>query len=63
VEYNVFKYQAKQGGGLTAQQYAIRQYKDIPGFLAKLRPEKERLMKEMIGEGLVMPSGKSRIVD
>jgi hypothetical protein len=63
VEYNVFKYQPQVGGGLIAQQFAIRQYKDIPGFLAKMRPAKDRLMKEMIDEGLTMPSGKSVLVD
>jgi hypothetical protein len=63
VEYNIFKYQAKPGGGLTAQQYAIRKYKDIPGFLAKLRPEKDRLLKAMTSDGLEMPSGKSSLVE
>lgn len=63
VEYNVFKYQTKPGGGLTAQQYAVRCYKDIPNFLSNFRQDRDRLVDEMTGEGLVMTSGKSRIVE
>jgi len=51
-EFNVFKYAKKPGGGLIAQQYAVREYKDQIGFLKNLRPLRERLVDLMMKEGL-----------
>jgi hypothetical protein len=63
VEYNIFRYESKRGGGLTAQQYAIRRYTDTQGFITNLRTWKDRLVQQMTNEGLTMPSGKSSIVE
>ena len=52
VEFNVFRYSKKPEGGLIAQQYAIREYKDPPGFLRKLKPIRIRLVNEMAKDGL-----------
>jgi hypothetical protein len=52
VEFNVFKYARKPGGGLVAQQYALRAYQDTTGFLRGLRPVRERLVELMAKEGL-----------
>jgi hypothetical protein len=52
VEFNVFKYARKPGGGLVAQQYALRDYQDTTGFLRSLRPVRERLVGLMAKEGL-----------
>ena len=38
VEFNIFKYTRKPGGGLVAQQYALRDYQDTTGFLRSLGP-------------------------
>lgn len=62
VEYNIFRYEPKRGGGLTAQQYAIRSYDNTREFVANLRTSKTRLIEQMTNEGLTMPSGKSSIV-
>ncbi|MEX2114893.1 MAG: hypothetical protein WD845_16995 [Pirellulales bacterium] len=51
VEFNVFKYQKRTGGGLIAEQYALREYQDAEGFLKGLRPVRERLV-ELMTEGL-----------
>ncbi len=51
VEFNVFKYQKRAGGGLIAEQYALREYQDTEGFLKGLRPVRERLV-ELMTEGL-----------
>jgi hypothetical protein len=52
VEFNVFKYERKQGGGLIAQQYAVREYKDPESFLKELKPLKQRLLEAMAKDGL-----------
>lgn len=52
VEFNIFKYARKPGGGLVAQQYALRDYQDTTGFLKSLRPVRERLVGLMAKEGL-----------
>jgi hypothetical protein len=62
VEYNIFRYEPKRGGGLTAQQYAVRRYDDKFDFVANLRTWKDRLVRQMTDEGLTMTSGKSSIV-
>jgi hypothetical protein len=62
VEYNIFRYESKRGGGLQAQQYAIRCYDNKFDFVTNLRTWKNRLVRQMVNEGLTMPSGKSSIV-
>jgi hypothetical protein len=52
VEFNIFKYQNKPDGGVIAQQYALREYKDIQGFIGGLPPVRERLLDQMAKEGL-----------
>lgn len=52
VEFNIFKYGRKPGGGLVAQQYALREYQDTTRFLRGLRPVRERLVALMAREGL-----------
>ncbi len=53
-EFNVFRYSRDPDGGLIAQQYAVRDYDDIPAFLKNLRPLRERLVKAMSEHGLVV---------
>jgi hypothetical protein len=62
VEFNIFRYEPKRGGGLTAQQYAIRRYDNKNDFIENLRSWKDRLVRQMTDEGLTMKSGKSSIV-
>jgi hypothetical protein len=52
VEFNIFKYGRRPGGGLVAHQYALREYQDTTGFLRGLRPVRERLVGLMAKEGL-----------
>jgi hypothetical protein len=63
VEYNIFRYESKRGGGLTAQQYAIRRYTNTQDFISNLRTWKDRLVRQMTNGGLTMPSGRSSIVE
>jgi hypothetical protein len=51
-EFNVFRYSKKPGGGLVAQQYALREYKDQEGFLKGLKPVRQRLVRLMSEEGI-----------
>ncbi len=51
VEFDVFKYQKRAEGGLIAEQYALREYRDVEGFLKGLRPVRERLV-ELMADGL-----------
>lgn len=53
VEFNIFKYSKKEGGGVLAQQYALREYKDTEGFLRSLKPERMRLVNLMANGGLI----------
>lgn len=57
VEFNVFKYSRRDGGGLVAQQYALRNYEDPKGFMRGLRPVRERLVKLMAESGLKVTGG------
>jgi hypothetical protein len=52
VEFDIFKYSPKAGGGVVAQQYALREYKDIRTFLKGLKPERLRLLDLMVTAGL-----------
>ncbi|MBI2826834.1 MAG: hypothetical protein HYX69_19340 [Planctomycetia bacterium] len=53
VEFDIFKYSKNEGGGLVAEQYALREYDDIKGFLGGLKPVRKRLIDLMATEGLV----------
>ncbi len=53
VEFNVFRYEKRSGGGLISQQYALRAYgENSEPFLKDLRSLRERLVEKMAGEGL-----------
>jgi hypothetical protein len=52
VEFNIFKYGPRPGGGVLAQQYALRAYKDITTFLKGMKPERVRLLEIMATTGL-----------
>ncbi|MGX1806293.1 hypothetical protein ACWIGI_11310 [Nocardia sp. NPDC055321] len=52
VEFNVFSYASSEGGGLWAQQYALREYNDPEGFLGGLSPVRLRLLGLMAENGL-----------
>jgi hypothetical protein len=52
VEYNVFKYAKRDGGGTVAQQYAIRSYGNTEQFLKDLPEVRSRLLDEMAATGL-----------
>jgi hypothetical protein len=52
VEFNVFKYSKKEGGGLIAQQYALREYQDTATFLKALKPVRTRIVDLMAKSGL-----------
>lgn len=53
-EYNVFKYSQRDGGGVVAEQYALRAYgkQDIEAFLKKLPEVRSRVLDEMAATGL-----------
>jgi hypothetical protein len=46
------KYRRKPGGGLVAQQSALRDYQDVTAFLRGLKPVRERLVGLMAKEEL-----------
>ena len=52
VEFNIFRYSRKPGGGLIAQQYALREYKDQSEFLRNLKMLRPRLVELMAKDGL-----------
>ena len=52
VEFNVFKYAKRAGGGLVAHQYALRDYQDPRAFMSGLKPVRTRLVKLMTEGGL-----------
>lgn len=54
-EFNIFKYSKRVGGGLLAEQYALRAYEDSQDFLKGLRPVRERLVDLMAKDGLQQP--------
>lgn len=51
IEFNIFRFSKNPQGGLSARQYALREYKDIPGFLKKLKPLRLRLIESMAKDG------------
>jgi hypothetical protein len=52
VEFNVFKFTKKEGGGLLGQQYAVRAYRDITSFMEGLKSLRSRLVELMFKTGL-----------
>jgi len=52
VEFNLFRYGKRDGGGVVAQQYALRAYGDASDFLRKLKTERPRLLDAMAKAGL-----------
>jgi hypothetical protein len=53
VEFNLFRYGRRDGGGVVAQQYALRAYGDASAFLRALKTERPRLLDAMAKGGLV----------
>lgn len=51
-EFNLFRYGRREGGGVVAQQYALRHYGDATEFLRGLKAERTRLVELMAKEGL-----------
>jgi len=51
-EFNIFRYGKRDGGGVVAQQYAIRVYGDATTFLRGLKAERVRLLNAMAKDGL-----------
>lgn len=51
-EFNLFRYGKRDGGGVVAQQYALRHYGDAGEFLRGLKAERTRLVELMAKEGL-----------
>jgi hypothetical protein len=51
-EFNLFRYGKRDGGGVIAQQYALRVYGDATAFLRGLKAERVRLVALMAKEGL-----------
>lgn len=53
VEYNIFKYAKRPGGGTIAQQYAVRNYDNQAEFAEKELPAiRDRVINEMATDGL-----------
>jgi hypothetical protein len=52
VEFNVWKFRKRDGGGVIGEQYAVRDYTDPKKFVSELGPQREKLVKEMINNGL-----------
>lgn len=51
-EFDLFRYGKRDGGGVVAQQYALRVYGDATAFLRALKAERARLLDLMAKEGL-----------
>ena len=52
VEFNVWKFRPRPEGGIFAEQFAVRDYKDPEGFVKNLKNVRERLIDEMTKGGL-----------
>ena len=52
LEYNVFKYSKRPGGGTVAWQYAVRVYGDATEFAKNLPEFSDQLVNEMAERGL-----------
>jgi hypothetical protein len=51
-EFNVFRYGRRDGGGVVAQQYALRAYGDATVFLQGLKGQRKRVVDAMAKDGL-----------
>jgi hypothetical protein len=60
VEFNIFKYSKQAGGGLRAEQYALREYDETEEFLRGLRPVRERLVELMASGGLKLDENSAQ---
>jgi cell division protein YceG involved in septum cleavage len=60
VEFNVFKFHKNEDGGLTSEQYAVREYKEPERFVQELAPLRERLVEKMTSDGLQAGDEDSR---
>jgi hypothetical protein len=52
IEFNVFRFVAKSGGGVIAHQFALRDAKDPQAFYDNLKPLRDRLVPQMARTGL-----------
>jgi len=52
VEFNIFRIEKNPSGGLIAEQYAQREYKNPEEFLKNLGPLRQKLLKSMAEKGL-----------
>ncbi len=52
VEFNVFRIEKEGTNGLVSYNYAVREYKDPPGYIAKFAPIRDRLVLTMIDDGM-----------
>ena len=59
VEFNVWKFRKREGGGVVGEQYAVRDYTDPKKFVSELGPQREKLVKEMIDSGLQGAGGEA----
>ncbi|HEY2762091.1 MAG TPA: hypothetical protein VGI75_15140 [Pirellulales bacterium] len=60
VEFNVWKFRKRDGGGVIGEQYALREYADPQKFVRELGPQRDKLVKEMIADGLQSVAKGSR---
>lgn len=58
VEFNVWKFRPRPQGGIFAEQFAVRDYKDPEGFVKNLKNVRERLVDAMSKGGLQQEAGK-----
>lgn len=59
-EFNVFKFHKNEDGGITSEQYAVREYKEPEKFVEELAPLRERLIEQMTADGLQKSDDDSR---
>lgn len=52
VEFNVYRITRRTEGGLSVQQYSVRDYDNILEFVKNLKPLKDRLVRQMTRTGL-----------
>jgi len=57
IEFNVFRLQKKEGGGIVAQQYAVRAYEKQMDFMKGLAALRAKLLPLMGTNGLTIHGG------
>jgi hypothetical protein len=60
VEFNVFRIEKEGNAGLVSYNYAVREYQDPPGYIARFRPIRKRLVRAMIDEGMTVQRAHGR---